>query len=76
MSEDQSCNSPARRLAAGGRDARVRRAPVTARTRGSCTGVSQPVPESNEVETWRLLQEVLEKRDREWWSDSEESDAE
>jgi hypothetical protein len=38
--------------------------------------VSQPVPESNEVETWRLLQEVLAKRDREWWSDSEESDAE
>lgn len=27
-----------------------------------------------EYEDWRLLQEVLEERDREWWADAAEGD--
>jgi hypothetical protein len=33
--------------------------------------VSQPQPERDDVEDWRLLQEVLEERDREWWAEAE-----
>ena len=38
--------------------------------------VSQPHPEQDDVEDWRLLQDVLEERDREWWADAEDSDDE
>jgi hypothetical protein len=33
--------------------------------------VSQPQPEYDDVENWRLLQEVLEERDRVWWAEAE-----
>jgi hypothetical protein len=33
--------------------------------------VSQQQSEYDEVEDWRLLQEVLEERDREWWADAD-----
>jgi hypothetical protein len=33
--------------------------------------MSQPRPEYEEVEDWRLLQEVLEERDREWWAEEQ-----
>lgn len=36
--------------------------------------MSQPSPEFDEVEDWRLLQEVLEERDREWWAEARDSD--
>lgn len=36
--------------------------------------VSQPKPERDDVEDWRLLQEVLEERDREWWAEAEPDD--
>lgn len=36
--------------------------------------MSQPLPEPDEVEDWRLLQEVLEERDREWWAETREPD--
>jgi hypothetical protein len=36
--------------------------------------VSQPQPERADVEEWRLLQEVLEERDREWWAEAEENE--
>jgi hypothetical protein len=37
--------------------------------------VSQPRPErEDDVEAWRVLQEVLEERDREWWADAEPDD--
>jgi hypothetical protein len=36
--------------------------------------VSQPHPERDDVEEWRLLQEVLEERDREWWAGAEPDD--
>jgi hypothetical protein len=29
--------------------------------------VTQPAPKDHEYEDWRLLQEVLEERDREYW---------
>jgi hypothetical protein len=32
--------------------------------------VTQPVPEYEGVESWRLLQEALEERDAEWWADA------
>lgn len=33
--------------------------------------MSQPQPElPNDVEAWRVLQEVLEERDREWWAEA------
>lgn len=31
--------------------------------------VSQSRPEPDDVEAWRVLQEVLEERDREWWTE-------
>ena len=34
--------------------------------------MSQPQPEYAAVEDWRLLQEVLEERDREWWAEAED----
>jgi hypothetical protein len=33
--------------------------------------VSQPAQESEGIEDWRLLQEALEERDREWWADAD-----
>lgn len=37
-------------------------------------GVTQPVPELDDYEAWRDLQDVLEERDAEWWAgqDSDE----
>jgi hypothetical protein len=35
--------------------------------------VSQPQPEYDDVESWRVLQEVLEERDREWWAEPDEN---
>lgn len=37
--------------------------------------VSQPQPEPDDVEEWRLLQEVLEERDREWWAGDPDDEA-
>lgn len=34
--------------------------------------VSQPQPEREEYEDWRLLQEALEERDREWWAEADD----
>jgi hypothetical protein len=33
--------------------------------------VSQLQPERDDVEEWRVLQEVLEERDREWWAEQD-----
>lgn len=38
--------------------------------------MSQPGPEHDDVEDWRLLQDALEERDREWWADEQDADAE
>lgn len=46
---------------------------------GDMTTAPQPVPEqppsreqgAESYEDWRLLQEVLEERDREWWADAQ-----
>jgi hypothetical protein len=37
--------------------------------------VTQPAPEYEGVEDWRLLQEVLEERDAEWWADDQDDDS-
>lgn len=37
--------------------------------------MSQPQPEREEYESWRVLQEVLEERDREWWADADQDEA-
>ena len=36
--------------------------------------VSQPLQEPDDYESWRVLQEVLEERDREWWAEAREDD--
>jgi hypothetical protein len=36
--------------------------------------VSQLQPERDDVEEWRVLQEVLEERDREWWAEQDPDD--
>lgn len=33
--------------------------------------MSQPLPERDDYEAWRDLQDVLEERDREWWDEAE-----
>lgn len=34
----------------------------------------EPVEEYEGVEDWRLLQEALEERDREWWASEQDDD--
>jgi hypothetical protein len=34
--------------------------------------VSQSLPEPDDVESWRVLREVLEERDREWWAEQDD----
>jgi hypothetical protein len=36
--------------------------------------VSQTQPERDHVEEWRVLHEVLEERDREWWAEQDPDD--
>ena len=36
--------------------------------------MTQPHIEPDDVEAWRVLQEVLEERDREWWAEADEGD--
>ena len=36
--------------------------------------MSQPLHEPNDYESWRLLREVLEERDQEWWAEADDDD--